>query len=102
MTHLELRPSPDILASVKEQKGRRFFVGFAAETDDLRENALGKMKRKGLDMIVANRVGEEGSGFASNTNSGVMITADGSQEVFEYVEKTMLAHMILDKIRGAS
>lgn len=101
MTHLELRPSPDILATVKEQKARRFFVGFAAETDDLRENALGKMKRKGLDMIVANRVGEEGSGFASDTNSGVMITADGSQEIFEHVEKAMLAHMILDKIRGA-
>jgi len=102
MTALELRPSPDILATIKPLKGGRFFVGFAAETNDLKENALGKMKRKGLDMIVANRVGEEGSGFASNTNSGILISADGRQEAFEQMEKTILAHRILDKIRGAS
>jgi len=100
MTALELRPSPDILATIKPLKGKRFFVGFAAETNDLKENALGKMKRKGLDMIVANRVGEEGSGFASNTNSGVLITAGGKLEAFEHMEKTLLAHRILDKIRG--
>ncbi|HQP30442.1 MAG TPA: bifunctional phosphopantothenoylcysteine decarboxylase/phosphopantothenate--cysteine ligase CoaBC [Deltaproteobacteria bacterium] len=101
MSALELRPSPDILATIKPLKDKRFFVGFAAETDDLKENALEKMKRKGLDMIVANRVGEEGSGFASATNSGILLSADGTQEVFEHVEKTMLAHTILDKIRGA-
>ncbi|MEN6473147.1 MAG: bifunctional phosphopantothenoylcysteine decarboxylase/phosphopantothenate--cysteine ligase CoaBC [Syntrophaceae bacterium] len=101
LTALELSPSPDILATIKPLKDKRFFVGFAAETSDLKENALGKMKRKGLDMIVANRVGEEGSGFAADTNSGILITADGKQEAFEHVEKTRLAHMMLDKIRGA-
>jgi phosphopantothenoylcysteine decarboxylase/phosphopantothenate--cysteine ligase len=101
LTALELSPSPDILATIKPLKDKRFFVGFAAETSDLKENALGKMKRKGLDMIVANRVGEEGSGFACDTNSGVLITADGRQEAFEHMEKTTLAHRIIDKIRGA-
>ena len=101
LTALELRSSPDILATIKPLKDRRFFVGFAAETNDLKANALGKMKRKGLDMIVANRVGEEGSGFACDTNSGVLITADGRQEAFEHMEKTTLAHRIIDKIRGA-
>jgi phosphopantothenoylcysteine decarboxylase / phosphopantothenate---cysteine ligase len=101
LTSLELSSSPDILATIKGMKDRKYFVGFAAETNDLLENALGKMKRKGLDLIVANRVGEPGSGFASDTNSGVLITSTGGHEVFEHMEKTKLAHTILDEIKGA-
>jgi phosphopantothenoylcysteine decarboxylase/phosphopantothenate--cysteine ligase len=55
---LDLEPAPDIIKSVAEMAGRPFVVGFAAETSDVEENARGKLKRKKLDMIAANRVGD--------------------------------------------
>lgn len=97
---LELKSSADILATLKPFKGRKLFVGFAAETDDLLENAQAKMQHKGLDMIVANRVGVEGSGFASDTNSGMIIRAGEKPAPFKAMEKTVLAHRILDKVKG--
>ena len=59
---LRLVPNPDILAEVASLERRPFTVGFAAETERLREHALGKLSRKRLDMIAANRVGHEGRG----------------------------------------
>ena len=67
-TSLELVRTPDILETVASRKGDRLFVGFAAETDDIERHAEGKMRRKGLDMIVANDVSLPGAGFASDTN----------------------------------
>lgn len=99
MGSLALKASPDILATIKPRKGAKLIVGFAAETNNLIENAQGKMRRKGLDMIVANRVGVEGSGFASDTNSGMILSAGGEREEFLAVAKTDLAHVILDKVR---
>jgi len=96
---IDLKSSPDILSTVKRLKEDRYFVGFAAETDNIQDHATGKLKKKGLDMIVANRVGEAGSGFASDTNSGVIITADGVLDDFEQMEKQELAHRILDYIK---
>jgi phosphopantothenoylcysteine decarboxylase / phosphopantothenate---cysteine ligase len=98
MTSLELTPTSDILLTVGSMKKGRIFVGFAAETDDLIKNASVKMKRKSLDMIVANRVGIEGSGFASDTNTGTILLPD-SEFKFECLEKTRLSDKILDLIR---
>jgi phosphopantothenoylcysteine decarboxylase/phosphopantothenate--cysteine ligase len=98
MTSLELAPTSDILYTIGPTKKGRIFVGFAAETDDLIKNASVKMKKKSLDMIVANRVGIEGSGFASDTNTGTILMPD-SEFRFEGIEKTKLSETILDLVR---
>ncbi len=98
MTSLEMAPTSDILYTISSMKKGRFFVGFAAETDDLIENASEKMKRKSLDMIVANRVGIEGSGFATDTNTGTILFPNGDYR-FEGMKKTRLSDKILDLVR---
>jgi phosphopantothenoylcysteine decarboxylase/phosphopantothenate--cysteine ligase len=98
MTGLELKPTKDILLSIKHLKGKKFFIGFAAETDNLLENAKDKMARKSLDMIVANKVGVEGSGFASDTNTGTILLP-GAAIPFECMAKAELAGTILDLVR---
>lgn len=73
---LELVSNPDILGEVLPSKGNRLFIGFAAETDDVLEEARGKLVRKGLDMIVANDVTCPGAGFEVDTNIVTFLTAD--------------------------
>ncbi len=99
LSSIPLKSSADILSEIKPMKEERFFVGFAAETENLADSAKDKMVRKGLDMIVANRIGETGSGFASDTNSGIILTPEGVIDDFEQVDKSSLAHKILDFIR---
>jgi phosphopantothenoylcysteine decarboxylase/phosphopantothenate--cysteine ligase len=99
LTAIALKSSPDILSTVKPMKDDTFFVGFAAETENLSDSARSKLINKGLDMIVANRVGEPGTGFASDTNSGLILSPEGVLDHFEHVEKEVLAHKILDFIR---
>ncbi|HDP24419.1 MAG TPA: bifunctional phosphopantothenoylcysteine decarboxylase/phosphopantothenate--cysteine ligase CoaBC [Deltaproteobacteria bacterium] len=98
-TTLELSSSPDILATIRPQKESKVFVGFAAETENIRNYAQEKMRRKGLDMIVANRVGTIGSGFGSDTNSGVVLSPEGVLYDFEHMAKDTLAHKILDFVK---
>lgn len=97
--HIELTSTPDILATIRALKESKIFVGFAAETENLKSYAQDKMVRKGLDMIVANRVGETNTGFASETNSGVILSPEGVIYDFEHMEKDVLAHKILDLVK---
>ena len=97
--HIELTSTPDILATIRSLKESKIFVGFAAETENLKSYAQDKMVRKGLDMIVANRVGETNTGFASDTNSGVILSPEGVIYDFEHMEKEVLAHKILDLVK---
>jgi len=99
LTAVELKSTADILSTIKPLKRDAFFVGFAAETENLSDSARQKLVSKGLDMIVANRVGEAGSGFASDTNSGLILVGPGVLDTFEHLEKEALAHKILDYIR---
>jgi len=73
---LELVGTPDILAEVAALSERPFTVGFAAETEHVREHAMEKLSRKSLDMIAANQVGQEGSGFESQNNEILLLTAE--------------------------
>jgi len=73
---LELISTPDILAEVAALSDRPFTVGFAAETEHLRQHAMEKLSRKSLDMIAANPVGQEGSGFESQNNEILLLTAE--------------------------
>jgi phosphopantothenoylcysteine decarboxylase/phosphopantothenate--cysteine ligase len=77
---LDLEPAPDIIKSVAEMSGRPFVVGFAAETNDVENNARAKLKRKKLDMIAANRVGD-GVAFDCDDNALTVIWPGGQAEV---------------------
>ena len=95
---LELIKNPDILQTAGERKGQRFLVGFAAETQELEDNATGKLKKKNLDMIVGNLVNEARSGFAADTNTVTLFYCTGEMERLPNMEKTAVAHALLDRI----
>jgi len=73
-------------------------VGFAAETEDLLGNAQEKLAAKGLDLIVANDVSAEGSGFGADTNEVVLIDADGGRDAPGLLPKYEVGHRILDRV----
>ncbi len=78
--NLELEPAPDIIKSVADMAKRPFVVGFAAETNDVEDNARIKLKRKKLDMIAANQVGD-GMAFDCEDNALTVIWPGGKMEV---------------------
>ncbi len=90
----------DILRELGSRKKNQVLCGFAAETRDLQENAQKKLKEKNLDMIVANLVNCEGSGFRTTTNSVTLFSPGGKVEPLPNMEKTKLADIILDRIAG--
>jgi len=93
---LELVRSPDILATVAALDEAPFTVGFAAETENVREYALGKLTNKKLDMIVANRVGSD-CGFDYDDNAAEILWA-GGDKAFEKMPKSELAAGLMDVI----
>ena len=95
---LELVRSPDILASVAELDHAPFTVGFAAETENVREYALGKLENKKLDMIVANRVGAD-CGFDYDENAAEILWKGGAK-AFGKMPKSELAACLMDVIAG--
>ena len=93
---LELVKTRDILADVAAHAARpRLVVGFAAETDNVAGYARGKLERKGLDLICANRVGIAGGGFESDDNALLVIDRDGERGLGP-ASKTTLAGELLD------
>ena len=94
---LDLTANPDILESIASDKAGRLHVGFAAETENLLDNAKAKLEGKALDLIVANDVTEEGSGFGSDTNRAVIILRDGTVERLPLMSKRELADKVLDR-----
>ncbi len=93
---IELVRAPDILASVAAIEDGPFTVGFAAETDRVREYALAKLEKKGLDLIVANRVGSD-CGFDVDENA-VDVYWDGGERSFPTAAKTDLATQIIELV----
>jgi len=85
------------LASDPELDGV-FRVGFAAEDSELDAKAVEKMKRKGLQGIVANDISRRDIGFGSEYNAGVLLFADGSRHELEKATKREMADKILDKV----
>jgi phosphopantothenoylcysteine decarboxylase / phosphopantothenate---cysteine ligase len=96
-TTLELEPTTDILAEVARRKTTQIVVGFAAETENVLENARKKLVSKSLDAIVVNDVSREGVGFDSDRNA---VTIISSSEVIEVPEtsKWEVAHRVLDQV----
>jgi len=95
---LYLEPTPDILASVARNKGDRFVVGFAAETDHVAENARKKLASKNADLIVANDVTAEGAGFDHDTNIVTLFARDGRDLALPRMSKSEVAQRILDEV----
>jgi phosphopantothenoylcysteine decarboxylase/phosphopantothenate--cysteine ligase len=95
---LELVRTADILAGLGEAKDGRVLVGFAAETEKLREHARAKLHEKHLDLIVANDVTRAGAGFGGETNAAVLLDASGGEEELPVMTKRELAERILDRV----
>ncbi|HBZ69758.1 MAG TPA: bifunctional phosphopantothenoylcysteine decarboxylase/phosphopantothenate--cysteine ligase CoaBC [Deltaproteobacteria bacterium] len=95
---LELVRNPDILKQIGEEKGRRIVVGFAAESHDLVENARKKLVAKKCDIIVANDITREGSGFDVDANAVVFVWPGGGVEELPLLSKLEVAGRLLDHV----
>lgn len=101
-TTLDLVPSVDVLGSLREAASGQWFLGFAAETDDVVENGQLKLDRKGLDFLFANpvaRIGEtSATGFQVGTNGGTLLARDHAPRDFAVMSKSALAEAIWDVV----
>ena len=112
---LELEPTPDILGQIAriargtDREGettyepispRPYLVGFAAETGSL-DRAADKLRRKGVDLLVANDVAEPGSGFGTDTNRVTILDAEGGRDELPLMPKPAVADLILDRLARA-
>lgn len=95
---LELVRTPDILAAVGQMPDRPFLVGFAAESEDLEQYALDKLRRKNCDLLCANNISAEGSGFGVDTNRVTLYHRDGRVDHLPLLRKTEVADRILDAV----
>jgi phosphopantothenoylcysteine decarboxylase/phosphopantothenate--cysteine ligase len=96
---ITLEPTPDILAQLGATKPpHQILVGFAAETDNLVDNARGKLERKNLDLIVANDVSAPGVGFAHDTNAVTILSASGEMNSVPLANKRTIATAVLDSV----
>jgi phosphopantothenoylcysteine decarboxylase/phosphopantothenate--cysteine ligase len=104
---IELEPTEDILAGAAAtvraagaREPRPILVGFAAETGSL-ERAADKLRRKAVDLLVANDVSEPGSGFGTDTNRVTILAADGPDQELPLLPKRAVADLLLDRVAGA-
>lgn len=96
---IRLVKNPDIAATLGKMKNpSQILVGFALETDNEESNAIDKMHRKNLDMIVLNSMSDPGAGFGTDTNTVTIITPDGKSEKYPLMLKSEVADKIIDFI----
>lgn len=95
---VELVPNPDILAELGKIKSKQILVGFAAETEHLIENAQEKMRRKNVDLLVANDVTRPGSGFGSLTNRVSLLFPEGRRIDLPQMNKLEVARHLCQEI----
>ncbi|MGQ2984712.1 bifunctional phosphopantothenoylcysteine decarboxylase/phosphopantothenate--cysteine ligase CoaBC [Flavobacterium sp.] len=96
---LELEKTKDILSSLGAKKDRQYLIGFALETENEIENAIAKIAKKNLDLIVLNSLNDKGAGFGKPTNKVTFIDRGGRQEPMELKSKEDVAKDIIDKIK---
>ena len=95
---LNLVPTKDILMEVSKIKTQQFVVGFAAETQNLLQSALEKLRNKKLDLIVANDISAPGIGFQSDNNQVTLVDSNEQVENLPKMAKQEIANILLDKI----
>jgi len=94
---IRLEPTEDILTTLgRRRRPGQVLVGFAAETDDLRQNAAAKLRAKGVDLIVANDVTAPGAGFEHETNAVMVLDADGGAVEVPLADKREVARAVVD------
>jgi len=96
---IDLDPTPDILAEVGQKKGDRILIGFAAETQNMVEEAKRKMRAKNCDMVVGNLVSQQGIGFESDQNEVTLVLRSGEVEHVRQAPKRVVADRILDQVQ---
>ena len=101
---LPLARTPDILMAVKAQREATGYpmivVGFAAESQNLVENASGKLQSKGLDLLVANDITADDAGFAVDTNRVVVLDMDGGLHAIDRSSKAHIGNYIVERVGG--
>jgi phosphopantothenoylcysteine decarboxylase/phosphopantothenate--cysteine ligase len=104
LPQIKLEPTPDILSAIptlKDETGHpQVTVGFAAESQDLEENARAKLVSKRLDLIVANEISAPDAGFGVDTNRVTLLYANGKAEVLPLLTKVEVAQAVLDRVAG--
>lgn len=96
---LELLPTKDIAAAIgSSRRPDGVIAGFALETDNARDNALSKLRRKNMDMIVLNSMRDPGAGFGVDTNKVTVFRRDGSSQDIPLASKREVASAIVDNI----
>jgi phosphopantothenoylcysteine decarboxylase/phosphopantothenate--cysteine ligase len=96
---LKVEPTRDILAEIaRRRRPGQWVVGFAAETENVLDNAAQKLRAKRLDLVVANDVTQEGAGFEVDTNIVTLLFADGRKKPLEKMSKLAVAERILDEV----
>jgi phosphopantothenoylcysteine decarboxylase / phosphopantothenate---cysteine ligase len=95
---LDLDPTPDILAELGKKKGDRLLIGFAAETENLVVSARRKLESKNCDMVVANLVNQEATGFESDENEVVLVLSTGETIPLSRAPKREIADRIFDQV----
>ncbi len=102
MPEIQLEAAPDILAAVSKEKGKsnslRIAVGFAAESQNLIENAQAKLSKKNLDLIVANDISAEDAGFEADRNRVTLLFADGRIDALLLQQKSSVAERVMQEI----
>ncbi|RPI65956.1 MAG: phosphopantothenoylcysteine decarboxylase, partial [Ignavibacteriales bacterium] len=99
-TKIDLTENEDILGSLKTSG--KYIAGFALETNNEEKNALAKLKKKNLDMIILNSLKAEGSGFEYDTNKISILLKDGRMKKFPLQSKFSAANAILSEINNSS
>jgi phosphopantothenoylcysteine decarboxylase/phosphopantothenate--cysteine ligase len=94
---LELEPTPDILAELGQKKGDRLLIGFAAETENLKQEVRRKLASKNCDMVVGNLIGQDGTGFESDSNEVVLALSTGELLTIPRASKREVADRIFDE-----
>jgi len=95
---LEFDPTPDILAELGKKKGDYLLIGFAAETQNVQQEARRKLESKNCDMVVGNYVGGSETGFESDLNEVVLVLRTGENITLPLASKRELADRIFDQI----
>jgi phosphopantothenoylcysteine decarboxylase/phosphopantothenate--cysteine ligase len=101
---VRLEATPDILAEIVKRKHKsghpKCIIGFAAESQDLLENARKKLEQKGVDMIVANDISAADAGFFVDTNRVTLLSSKGEVTQLELMSKVEVAEQILDRLEA--
>jgi phosphopantothenoylcysteine decarboxylase/phosphopantothenate--cysteine ligase len=98
---LELLPTEDILQNIIKFKTKQFVVGFAAESENITQSALEKLRNKDLDLIVANDISSPGIGFQSDSNQVTLIKRNEEVKKLPTLPKIEIAHILLNDIRSS-